>query len=181
MSAITALLCSAPLKESHYNKPHSRDLLGGRNPGEWLPLSGWKGGSSNLKRYRAYVGFLRGRAVQGGDFWGGDWWDFNSWTWDKLRDYLDFVLGIGWFSDLGLVGSCAQELVGFQFLNWLGAGCISLALVSWPGCSFTGPFDPTDSSIYFTVLAPLTLQIATCAAQGGCTAQHYTGSVSGTR
>lgn len=37
VKVITALLPSARAKENHY-KSHSRDLLRGRNPGEWLPL-----------------------------------------------------------------------------------------------------------------------------------------------
>lgn len=36
----SALLCSGVCGGSSYNKPHSRHLLGGRNPGEWLLLSG---------------------------------------------------------------------------------------------------------------------------------------------
>lgn len=65
-----------------------------------------------------------------------DWWDFNSrarWDsvvrlWAKLRDWLDYVFRDWW---------------DFVARAWLGVGCFSLALVSEPGCSFTGPFLPT--------------------------------------
>lgn len=61
-------------KEYHkvtlYNTLHIRDLLGGENPGEWLPQLR-REAAENWVEDRVYIAFP--------SFQGGDWWDLKSW------------------------------------------------------------------------------------------------------
>lgn len=70
-------LCSALLQQKNVvtTNHHSRDVLGGRHPGEWLPLPGWKkeGGQLQTEHVQGLCSVSQGGAFQGGDFQGGDW------------------------------------------------------------------------------------------------------------
>lgn len=64
--SVTVQICSALLHLCSGKRSHSRELLEEKNPGEWLPLPGWKT-SCKLNRDRAYRGLHRGGVFQGGE------------------------------------------------------------------------------------------------------------------
>ena len=57
-------------KVTLWNKPHTKDILGGKSPEGWLLLLRWEA-TENWAEDRIYIGFLGSE----------DYWDFKLWAW----------------------------------------------------------------------------------------------------